>query len=212
MRACGLRHGIAGLLLGLADAVAAVVPPTGVRPASAQSAGEFFDYPQTLLNGAISATISVPLESCRKLCVARTGCVGFDHSSSDGLCRLFSSVDGADESLPHIAGTRSVVTGYRPPANPPVQSPSPKPAEAEAPKPWDAPSPKPAEAPKSARKNGVRKSAPPAVAPKPKPPAAAPSSSQRRKPAAKQGGRFKMCTTVRGVFQVPVDEVCSPGM
>ncbi|GLR46235.1 hypothetical protein GCM10007880_67530 [Mesorhizobium amorphae] len=121
-------------------------------------------------------------------------------------------MDGADESLPHIAGTRSVVTGYRPPANPPVQSPSPKPAEAEAPKPWDAPSPKPAEAPKSARKNGVRKSAPPAVAPKPKPPAAAPSSSQRRKPAAKQGGRFKMCTTVRGVFQVPVDEVCSPGM
>ncbi|MER8522968.1 PAN domain-containing protein [Mesorhizobium sp. M0220] len=190
----------------MAGAVAALLPPTGIRPANAQSAGEFFDYPQTLLNGAVSATVSVPIESCMKLCVARTGCVGFDHSSSDGLCRLFSSVDGADESQPSVAGTRSLVTGYRPPA------PSPKPAEAEAPKPRDAPSPKPAEAPKSARKNGVRKSAPPSVAPKPKPPAAAPPSLQRRKPAAKRGGRFKMCTTVRGVFQVPANEVCSPGM
>lgn len=212
MLAYRLRHCAAGLLLGTAGAVASLLPPTGIRPANAQSAGEFFDYPQTLLNGAVSATVSVPVGSCMKLCVARTGCVGFDHSSSDGLCRLFSSVDGADESQTSVAGTRSLVTGYRPPANPPVQPPLPKPAEAEVPKPRDAPSPKPVEAPKSARKSGVRKSAPPSVAPKPKPPAAAPSSPQRRKPAAKQGGRFKMCTTVRGVFQVPANAVCSPGM
>lgn len=209
MLACGLRHGIVGVLLGMAGAVAAVVLPNGIRPANAQSAGEFFDYPQTLLNGAVSATVSVPIESCRKICVARTGCVGFDHSSPDGLCRLFSSVDGAHESQPHVAGTRSLVTGYHPPANPPVQTLSPKPAKVEAPKPRDA-SPKPAEAAKSSRKNGVRKSAPPVAAPKP--PAAAPSSPQRKKPAAKRGGRYKICTTVRGVFQVPANEMCSPGM
>nr|ABR12884.1 Orf30 [Mesorhizobium sp. CJ1] len=210
MLADGLRHRTAGLLLAMAGAVAALLPSTGIRPANSQSAGGFFDYPQTLLNGAVSATVSVPIESCRKLCVARTGCVGFDHSSSDRHCRLFSSVDGADESQPSVAGTRSLVTGYRPPANPPMQARSPKPAEAEAPKPRDAPSPEPAEAVKGARKNGVRKSAPPSVATKP--PAGAPSSPQRRKSAAKQGGRFKMCTTVRGVFQVPANEVCSPGM
>ncbi|QKC99978.1 PAN domain-containing protein [Mesorhizobium sp. NZP2298] len=210
MLARGLRHGIAGLLLGLAVAiVAAVVPSGGVRPANAQSVGEFFDYPRTLLKGTVSATVSLPLDTCRKLCSARSGCVGFDHSSSDGLCRLFASVGGADGSQPHIAGTRSLVTGYRPPANPPMGAPSPKPAEAVAPAPREAPSPKPTEAAKSSRKNSVRKSAPPSVAPKP--PAAAPSSPQRRKPAAKQG-RFKMCTTVRGVFQVPANAVCSPGM
>lgn len=98
MLAGGLRRGMAGLLLGLAGALAAVVPPTGILPANAQSTGEFFDYPQTLLNGTVSATVSVPLKSCRNLCFARSGCIGFDYSSSDGVCRLFANVAGAGES------------------------------------------------------------------------------------------------------------------
>ncbi|ESX72293.1 hypothetical protein X758_12505 [Mesorhizobium sp. LSHC416B00] len=108
-----------GLLIGFVVAfAAAVVPPAGGRPANAQSAQELFRYPQTFLNGAVSATVSVPLEACSKLCSARSGCAGFDHSSHGGVCRLFSSVAGAQESQGHTAGTRSLVTGYHPPVNP----------------------------------------------------------------------------------------------
>ncbi|ESZ57070.1 hypothetical protein X728_24415 [Mesorhizobium sp. L103C120A0] len=124
-----------GLLIGFVVAfAAAVVPPAGGRPANAQSAQELFRYPQTFLNGAVSATVSVPLEACSKLCSARSGCAGFDHSSHGGVCRLFSSVAGAQESQGHTAGTRSLVTGYHPPVNPPASpqaEPPPEPGELE---------------------------------------------------------------------------------
>ncbi|MFB9984765.1 PAN domain-containing protein [Mesorhizobium kowhaii] len=112
---------IIALLFALLVAVAAaVVPPAGVRPANAQSAEELFRYPQTFLNGTVSATVSVPLEACRNLCSTRSGCAGFDHSSDGSVCRLFASVAGAEQSQGHTAGARSLVTGYRPPVNPPA--------------------------------------------------------------------------------------------
>ncbi|WP_245318359.1 MULTISPECIES: PAN domain-containing protein [unclassified Mesorhizobium] len=130
---------IAGLLLAVIGAIAAaVILPSGVRPASAQSTEELFRYPQTFLNGVVSATVSVPLDSCSNLCAARSGCAGFDHSSDGGVCRLFASVAGAGQSQGHTAATRSLVTGYRQPMNPPAPpqasepSPQPVPPEQEA--------------------------------------------------------------------------------
>lgn len=121
---------IAGLLLEVVGAiVAAVVLSSGVRPANAQSTEELFRYPRTFLNGVVSATVSLPLESCRDLCSARSGCAGFDHSSDGSVCRLFASVEGAEQSQGHTAATRGLVTGYRPPTNPPAfpQAPEPPP-------------------------------------------------------------------------------------
>jgi hypothetical protein len=76
----------------------------------------------------------------------------------------------------------------------------PKSPEVQPSKPRELQAPKPHEAVKSERKKNVRKSRP-----------AAPSLAQRQKPARKQG-QFKFCKTVRGVFQVPANEPCSPGM
>ncbi|GLR46234.1 hypothetical protein GCM10007880_67520 [Mesorhizobium amorphae] len=130
---------IVALLVVLAIAVAAAfIPPAGVRPANAQSTEDLFRYPQTFLNGTVSATVSIPLEACRNLCSARSGCAGFDHSSEGSVCRLFASVGGAEQSQGHTAATRSLVTGYHPPVNPPAPpqaaepSPQPGPPEQEA--------------------------------------------------------------------------------
>ncbi|MER8511262.1 PAN domain-containing protein [Mesorhizobium sp. M0142] len=124
---------IPGLLLALVGAVtAAVVSLVGIRSAKAQSTEELFNYPQTFLNGEVSAKVGIPMESCRKLCSTRSGCAGFDYSFADGLCRLFKNVAGASESQPHIAGTRSLVMGYHPPSNPPVAAQPPEPPIEEA--------------------------------------------------------------------------------
>ncbi|RWM48378.1 MAG: hypothetical protein EOR78_29465 [Mesorhizobium sp.] len=109
----------ARLLFGVAFAAAALWP--GIQTAGAQSTDVFFDYPQTMLNGPVSATVTIPvLESCRRLCSTRSGCIGFDYSSPGGLCRLFSAVVGAGDSQDHTAATRSLIPGYRPPTNPPA--------------------------------------------------------------------------------------------
>ncbi|WP_367219287.1 PAN domain-containing protein [Mesorhizobium sp.] len=84
--------------MGVAGAVAAaVVSASDVQPANAKSTGELFDYPRTFLNGVVSAKVSIPLASCRELCSARSGCIGFDYASSDQLCRLFASVGSASQ-------------------------------------------------------------------------------------------------------------------
>lgn len=109
----------ARLLFAVAS-VATALQCSGSRPANAQSVEVLFDYPQTVLSGPVSATVKVPSESCRKLCSTRSGCVGFDHSSSGDICRLFSAVVGAGDSQAHTAGTRGLIAGYRPPTNPPA--------------------------------------------------------------------------------------------
>lgn len=96
----------------------------GIQAAGAQSSDILFNYPQTVLNGPVSATVSIPLlESCRKLCSTRSGCIGFDYSSSGGICRLFSAVVRGEDSQDHTAGTRSLIPGYRPPTNSPAPPP-----------------------------------------------------------------------------------------
>ncbi|MDX8457258.1 PAN domain-containing protein [Mesorhizobium humile] len=105
---------------------AALMVWTANLPAGAQSSDTLFDYPETVLNGPISATVNIPLqESCRRLCSTRSGCIGFDYASAGGICRMFSAVVGAANSNDHTAGTRSLIQNYRQPANPPAPPPAP---------------------------------------------------------------------------------------
>ncbi|MER8629699.1 PAN domain-containing protein [Mesorhizobium opportunistum] len=213
MLAGGLRRGMAGLLLGLAGALAAVVPPTGILPANAQSTGEFFDYPQTLLNGTVSATVSVPLKSCRNLCFARSGCIGFDYSSSDGVCRLFANVAGAGESPPHIAGTRSLVMGYRPPANPPVAAqptsqPSQGASEAEATKQKSATSQKTGKPAAIVRAKPRRKKQREATSQRPAAKSKAASPDPTSSASTARPSKFRICNNHFGTFSVLASRKC----
>lgn len=83
------------------------------------TANELFNYPDTLLNGIVSAQFSKPMEECRKLCEARSGCQGFDHSQKDE-CRLFASVGAGRVSVGSTAETRSLLSNYTDPTNPPL--------------------------------------------------------------------------------------------
>lgn len=87
--------------------------------AQAQPNGGFFDYPETTLDGNISANMAVPLERCREICTERSGCAGFDYSHEAGICRMFDAVTGAKENPARTAGARNLVAGYHPPSNPP---------------------------------------------------------------------------------------------
>jgi hypothetical protein len=91
-----------------------------VTSAQSQDAGKpLFNYPDTALNGMTSAEIPKSAEDCRKICTSRPGCVGFDRSEK-GICRIFASV-GSARSLPgSLSETRSLVTGYHEPTNPPL--------------------------------------------------------------------------------------------
>lgn len=83
--------------------------------------GELLDYPGTLLNGLVTAEVLMTPDKCRKLCTDRSGCAGFDHSSSTNQCRLFGGIASAREDTASTAGTRYPITGYREPT--PVAGP-----------------------------------------------------------------------------------------
>lgn len=83
--------------------------------ANAQQAGtgQFMDYPGTVLNGLITATVPLDMEQCRRVCSDRSGCVGFDHSSATNECRIYGAVSGARDDTSFNASTRYPVPGYR---------------------------------------------------------------------------------------------------
>ncbi|BCH05091.1 hypothetical protein MesoLj131b_70900 (plasmid) [Mesorhizobium sp. 131-2-5] len=116
MLAFGITRTTARLLFAVA--VAAVLT-TGAGLADAQADSGFFDYPQTTLDGEISANMAVPLERCKEICSERSGCLGFDYSHEASICRLFKTIARATANPSRSAGTRSVVQGYRAPSNPP---------------------------------------------------------------------------------------------
>ncbi|RWM48366.1 MAG: hypothetical protein EOR78_29405 [Mesorhizobium sp.] len=118
MFAYPVRARTAGFVVGALGALLAL----GIQRTNGQATAEFFDYPGTALKGMASAQMVVPLQQCRSICTSRSGCVGFDHRSDTGVCRLFASVDSAYDSPTFMAGTRSLLPGYRPPSNPPAQS------------------------------------------------------------------------------------------
>lgn len=102
-------------------ASAAVLVFSLMAGAQAQDGGAtLFNYPDTALNGITSAEISKTAEECRKICSSRPGCVGFDHSGEKGICRIFASVGSARTVAGTLAQTRSLITGYREPTNPPL--------------------------------------------------------------------------------------------
>ncbi|WP_411970204.1 PAN domain-containing protein [Mesorhizobium sp. BH1-1-4] len=129
------RGGFRELLLGAAgSSLAALALLVGVQPIGAQTATVLFEYPGTALNGSVSAEVIAPLQACRSLCTSRSGCIGFDHSSVSGICRLLASVSSASDNRLSMAATRNVIAGYRPPSNPPEEpsTAQPKPAVAHA--------------------------------------------------------------------------------
>jgi hypothetical protein len=100
------------LCLIMASAALAQSPPDG----------DFFDYAATLLDGAVSAEVQLPPADCRRLCVERRGCVGYDYFHTTDMCRMFSSVTSAREDRHGVAATRSLVQTYHPPLNLPAQA------------------------------------------------------------------------------------------
>lgn len=99
-------------------AAIAMVLATGAVRAKADST--FFDYPQTTLDGKVTANLSIPLERCREICSERSGCMGFDYSHETGVCRMFENVAGAKANSARTAGARHKVAGYGSPSNPPT--------------------------------------------------------------------------------------------
>ncbi|MER8511265.1 PAN/Apple domain-containing protein [Mesorhizobium sp. M0142] len=91
--------------------------PEIVPRVSAQEPGEFLDYPETALKGTTSAGFERPLDDCRKICLERSGCVGFDHSSATNICRLFEGIGSAQSDPLSTAGTRQRIPGYPDPVN-----------------------------------------------------------------------------------------------
>lgn len=95
--------------------------------AIAQSNPDLFNYPQTKLSGLVSAEINVSENSCRQICTSRSGCAGYDHSTSSSVCRIFANVGGASGNTQYVAGTRMLIAGYGPPSNPAAPPPPPPP-------------------------------------------------------------------------------------
>lgn len=76
--------------------------------------GDLLSYRDTIISGIVAAEVHVEIEECRKICVARTGCLGFDYGS-DGTCRIFASISSASEKVGTMAETREPLPGYREP-------------------------------------------------------------------------------------------------
>lgn len=82
---------------------------------------ELLSYPGTSLGGLTSAEAPMSLDDCRKLCVDRQGCVGFDHQTSTNQCRLFAAIGSTRPDPASNAGTRNSIAGYRASTPPPGQ-------------------------------------------------------------------------------------------
>lgn len=88
-------------------------------PAQEPSGNQLFKYPDTLVSGTVSAELSMSAEQCRKICVTRPGCAGFDYTADVRSCRIFANIASARSNGGSSAETRSLINGYRDPTNPP---------------------------------------------------------------------------------------------
>ncbi|MGI0524782.1 PAN domain-containing protein [Rhizobium giardinii] len=105
------------LLPSLAVAITALAFLTASGVGWTQDSSSLLDYPETSLRGLITAETVNSVETCRKLCEARTGCEGFDHVAATNTCRMFASVNGASQSGGSFAAAREPVRGYSSPAS-----------------------------------------------------------------------------------------------
>lgn len=99
-----------------AIAVALAIMGLTADAASAQQA-DLLDYPGTALRGFLSAEFTRPLDDCRRICLERSGCTGFDHSSTTNVCRIFAGIDSAEPQAGSTSGTRNRIPGYTDPQN-----------------------------------------------------------------------------------------------
>ena len=86
----------------------------------AKGGTELFKYPNTAINGINTAVVTKTLDECRNICAPRSGCVGFDHSQK-GICRIFASIGSVRETTGSTTETRTLMSGYRDPTNPPLE-------------------------------------------------------------------------------------------
>ncbi|MQX45719.1 hypothetical protein GHK30_03780 [Sinorhizobium medicae] len=100
-------------------AFAAVLSLAGMLAAAAaqQADPAILEYPQTTLKGFVSAEFNRSGGDCRRICEERSGCAGFDHSSTTNMCRLFAAVSSGQSDFASSAGTRARIAGYRDPSN-----------------------------------------------------------------------------------------------
>lgn len=105
------------LKMGLMTAsLFAATLPFGILTQAGEPDG-FFEYKNTALRGVVAAETITSVETCSRLCGARSGCVGYDHRQSAGSCRIFASVSGAQDETGRFAATRLQVSNYREPDN-----------------------------------------------------------------------------------------------
>ena len=108
----------AGRLFGAFIAAVVMLP---AQSHAQQSDPAVLDYPQTMLKGFVTAEFHRDATGCRNVCEQRSGCVGFDHSTTN-ICRTFAAVASGQANPSFSAGTRSRIPGYdREPSNLPTR-------------------------------------------------------------------------------------------
>lgn len=91
------------------------IPVQELLAQEATTGSQLLRYPGTSLGGLTSAETPKSLDDCRKLCIERQGCVGFEHQTSTNQCRLFAAIGSAHPDSASNAETRNPIAGYRPP-------------------------------------------------------------------------------------------------
>ncbi|MDW9478654.1 hypothetical protein GOB57_08045 [Sinorhizobium meliloti] len=76
-----------------------------------------YRYPTTAIEGTESANVIRSEQECRTLCVTRSGCAGFMHTTIGNQCRIYSSVGSAKVDKGSFTETRELVGGYSDPTN-----------------------------------------------------------------------------------------------
>lgn len=83
-----------------------------VEPTLRADDSEFTQYQDTKLSGIVAGVISKSLAECRSICIARSGCAGFDYAPGKQSCRLFAAVSSATTATGSSAETRIPIPGY----------------------------------------------------------------------------------------------------
>lgn len=105
--------------LGVGTAGGMMLLGASAQIAAQATDDELFIYPDTHILGIPSAEFPKPLEECRKLCVGRSGCAGFDISPKNE-CHMYASITGGQQDSGSTAQSRTLIPNYREPINPPL--------------------------------------------------------------------------------------------
>ncbi|MBY3151360.1 hypothetical protein HFO56_03025 [Rhizobium laguerreae] len=101
------NHEVVGIQLGATDKMAFFGWLVG---------SGLLSYPETAIDGFVTANVQTSPDKCRSICLERSGCAAFSHRLQDNACRLFSNVSAAQPSQGSVAGSREPIAGYRDPS------------------------------------------------------------------------------------------------